>query len=360
MPDFYSNVFKVGSIKYQTIKLNMIALINLLLLAFAFVFGNVYLSKILVVGMFSLILLLVLFVVLFFWFSFKSKPKLEQPYLNLVREILKKKKERPDRTGVGTLSLFGPQMRFDLRTSFPLLTTKHVSFKNVVEELLWMLSGSTDSTVLSKRGVRIWDANGSREFLDKCGFQHRKVGDLGPIYGFQWRHFGAEYRGCHADYKSKGVDQISVLLHQIRTNPSSRRLVLSAWNPKDMSQMVLPPCHMQAQFYVQDGELSCKFYQRSGDMGLGVPYNIASYALLTCILAHLSGLVPGELVHTLGDAHIYKNHITALRQQLKRWPRKAPQLRINPELKDLKDIKASDFALLNYNPHPSIRMKMAV
>ncbi|XP_010215905.1 PREDICTED: thymidylate synthase [Tinamus guttatus] len=243
---------------------------------------------------------------------------------------------------------------------FPLLTTKRVFWKGVLEELLWFIKGSTNAKELSAKGVKIWDANGSREFLDKQGFCNREEGDLGPVYGFQWRHFGAEYKDMHTDYSNQGVDQLQKVIEMIRNNPDDRRIIMCAWNPKDISLMALPPCHALCQFYVVNGELSCQLYQRSGDMGLGVPFNIASYSLLTYMIAHVTGLKPGEFIHTLGDAHIYLNHVEPLKVQLQREPRPFPKLRILREIEDISDFKAEDFQIEDYNPHPPIKMEMAV
>lgn len=194
----------------------------------------------------------------------------------------------------------------------------------MAQELLWFISGDTSARTLQDQGIHIWDGNGSRAYLDSIGLQHREEGDLGPVYGFQWRHFGAEYSTMHADYRGKGVDQLADLIHRIKTNPNDRRLVLSAWNPAALPEMALPPCHMFCQFYVADGELSCQMYQRSCDLGLGVPFNIASYALLTRLVAQVCGLRAGDFVHVLGDAHVYTNHVDPLKEQLKNAPRHLP------------------------------------
>jgi len=284
----------------------------------------------------------------------------EYQYLKAIREIIEEGVAMDDRTGVGTLSVFGRQMRFDLRRSFPLLTTKRTFWRGVVEELLWFVRGDTNAKHLSERGVRIWDANGSREFLDRRGLSHREEGDLGPVYGFQWRHFGAEYVDMHTDYAGQGVDQLAECIRKIKEDPTDRRILLSAWNPADLSLMALPPCHMFCQFYVANGELSCLMYQRSCDMGLGVPFNIASYSLLTCMMAQVCGLRPGDFVHTMGNTHVYKNHVEPLKTQLERTPRPFPVLRVNPDVKDIDGFKASDFELLGYNPHGKIAMEMAV
>lgn len=285
----------------------------------------------------------------------------EMQYINLIKDILDHGVKRGDRTGTGTLSKFGAQMRFSLRNgTFPLLTTKRVFWRGLAEELFWFISGSTDANVLKAKRVHIWDANGSREFLDSRGLKHREVGDLGPVYGFQWRHFGAEYRGKDADYTGKGVDQLAKVIHTIKTNPNCRRIIMSAWNPNALDEMALPPCHLMAQFYVANGELSCQMYQRSADMGLGVPFNIASYALLTCLIAHCCDLKAGEFVHVIGDAHVYLNHIDPLKLQITREPRPFPKLSITSTSKDIDSLSFSDLKIEGYNPHKSIKMKMAV
>eukprot|EP01147_Barroeca_monosierra_P002288 gene2288-5282_t len=284
----------------------------------------------------------------------------EHKYLNLIKDILKNGQQKSDRTGTGTISVFGAQMRFSLRESFPLLTTKRVFWRGVVEELLWFISGSTNSKLLAEKGVHIWDANGAKEFLEQQGLGDREEGDLGPVYGFQWRHFGAVYKGMNEDYSGQGVDQLAAVIHQIKTNPDSRRIMLSAWNPVDLPKMALPPCHALAQFYVHDGELSCQLYQRSADMGLGVPFNIASYSLLTVMIAHVCGLKPGDFVHTIGDAHIYLNHIEALKEQITRNPRPFPTLKINTDISNIDEFTFQDFQLESYNPHKKIAMSMAV
>ncbi|XP_038665131.1 thymidylate synthase [Scyliorhinus canicula] len=284
----------------------------------------------------------------------------EHQYLQHIRNILETGSRKEDRTGTGTVSVFGLQARYNLRDSFPLLTTKRVFWKGILEELLWFIKGSTNSNELSKKGVRIWDANGSRDYLDKQGFQNREEGDLGPVYGFQWRHFGAEYKDMHTDYSGQGIDQLEYVIETIKNNPEDRRIIMCAWNPKDLPQMALPPCHALCQFYVVNGELSCQLYQRSGDMGLGVPFNIASYSLLTYMIAHITGLKPGDFVHTLGDAHIYKNHIEALKIQLQREPRPFPKLKILRNVENINEFKAEDFKLEGYDPYPTIKMEMAV
>lgn len=325
-------------------------------------------------------------------------------------------------TGTGTYSIFAPRpLKFSLHDPatgeaiLPLLTTKRVFLKAVLAELLWFVEGNTSSLALSEKGVRIWDGNGSREFLDSVGLAHRAVGDLGPVYGFQWRHFGAEYVGCGADYAGQGVDQLAEVVRKLRTAPYDRRIILSAWNPADLKKMALPPCHMFAQFYVsypraarrrggggggggrgsqqqqqqqqqeaeeknegqQNGEekdaekeeeakkghLHCQLYQRSCDMGLGVPFNIASYALLTHMVAHACDLVPGSLTHVMGDAHVYCDHVEALEEQLQREPRDFPGLEITNRPRGDGNVDGwafEDFVVKGYSPHKTIAMKMSV
>lgn len=286
--------------------------------------------------------------------------KEEQQYLDTIQLLLDRGFTKGDRTGTGTLSVFGHTMRFSLRDSFPLLTTKRVFWKAIVEELLWFIRGSTNAKELAEKNVHIWDANGSRAFLDKSGFYDREEGDLGPVYGFQWRHSGADYKDMYHDYTGQGVDQLQDVIEKIRSSPNDRRMIMCAWNPKDLSKMALPPCHALVQFYVADGELSCLLYQRSADVGLGVPFNIASYSLLTYMIAHVTGLRPGEFIHNMGDTHIYMNHIEPLKDQLKRRPRPFPRLKILRDVKNIDDFKYEDFELCDYNPHPPIRMAMAV
>jgi len=293
----------------------------------------------------------------------------EMQYLDLCKEILESGAKRGDRTGTGTLSKFGAQMRFSLRDgTLPLLTTKRTFWRGVAEELLWFISGNTNANNLSEKDVHIWDGNGSREFLDSRGLPDRAIGDLGPVYGFQWRHFGAKYIDMHTNYTGKGVDQLQSCIDKIIHNPEDRRIILSAWNPADLDIMALPPCHMFCQFYVDvsKNELSCQMYQRSADMGLGVPFNIASYALLTHMIAHVTGRVPGEFVHVIGDAHVYLNHVDALKEQIQREPRIFPTLNIKKESGEqgnpcsIDDFKYEDFEVVGYKPHKSIKMKMAV
>ncbi|KAK9460118.1 thymidylate synthase/dCMP hydroxymethylase domain-containing protein [Lipomyces oligophaga] len=294
----------------------------------------------------------------------------EYAYLELCREILNRGEKRLDRTGTGTYSLFAPpQMRFSLRdNTFPLLTTKRVFVRGIIQELLWFVSGDTSSLTLQKKDIHIWDGNGSREYLDSVGLGQRQVGDLGPVYGFQWRHFGAEYIDSNSDYAGQGVDQLAELIDKIKNKPYDRRLIISAWNPADMPKMALPPCHMFAQFYVSypqgaensKGELSCCLYQRSADMGLGVPFNIASYALLTIMIAKVCDLNPGEFVHCLGDAHVYLDHVEAMNTQIERVPREFPKLFIKRDVKDIDDFQYEDFDIVGYKPMGKIEMKMSV
>lgn len=286
--------------------------------------------------------------------------KEEEQFLAIVRDILDHGNAKSDRTGVGTLSKFGQVMRFNLKDSFPLLTTKHVFWRGVVEELLWIIRGSTNSNELAEKGVHIWDANGSRAFLDSVGLHDYAEGDLGPVYGFQWRHSGADYKTMHHDYTGQGVDQLAEVIKKIKTAPNDRRMIMCAWSSKDLSKMALPPCHVLTQFYVADGELSCLLYQRSADMGLGVPYNIAFYSLLTYMIAHVTGLRPGEFIHFIGDAHVYLNHVEPLREQLNRVPKKPPHLKIVRRVESIEDFKFEDFELCDYDPHPPIKMMMAV
>ena len=263
-----------------------------------------------------------------------------QQYLDLMRHVLDKGHDKSDRTGTGTRSVFGWQMRFDLSEGFPVLTTKKLHLKSIIHELLWFLQGDTNIKYLQENGVRIWD-----EWADAQG-------DLGPVYGKQWRRWETP--------DGRLVDQISQLVHSLKHNPDSRRHIVSAWNPGDVDNMALPPCHCLFQFYVADGKLSCQLYQRSADIFLGVPFNIASYALLTLMLAQVCGYQPGEFVHTLGDAHLYSNHVEQARLQLTRTPRPLPTMWINPAVNDIFTFKFEDFRLDNYDPHPHIAAPVAV
>lgn len=304
----------------------------------------------------------------------------EYQYLHLIRDILDNGETRPDRTGTGTRAIpFPPQHKYSLTNPdgtliLPLLTTKRVFLRAVIAELLWFVSGDTNAKTLQDQNVKIWDGNASRAYLDSVGLSHREEGDLGPVYGFQWRHFGAEYETCHTDYTDRGVDQLAEVVHKLKHNPYDRRIILSAWNPADLKKMALPPCHMFAQFYVsfppdsptrddgtKRGKLHALLYQRSCDMGLGVPFNIASYALLTHMLARVCDLVPGSLTHTMGDAHVYLDHEEALREQITRVPKDFPTLKIAREPGcSIDGWKVEDFKVLGYEPHKGIAMKMSV
>ena len=261
-------------------------------------------------------------------------------YLDLMRHVMDTGTQKHDRTGTGTISVFGYQMRFNLQDGFPLVTTKKLHLKSIIHELIWFLSGNTNIAYLKENSVRIWD-----EWADADG-------NLGPVYGYQWRSWPTP-DGGH-------IDQISQVVNQIKNNPDSRRMIVSAWNVADVNQMALPPCHSLFQFYVLDGKLSCQLYQRSADIFLGVPFNIASYALLTMMMAQVCGLQYGDFIHTFGDAHIYNNHLEQAKLQLSRDPRPLPIMKINPDVKDIFSFKYEDFTLENYDPHPHIKAIVAV
>lgn len=263
-----------------------------------------------------------------------------QQYLDLLQHVLDKGTQKGDRTGTGTISTFGYQTRFDLSEGFPMVTTKKLHYKSIVHELLWFLQGDTNIKYLKENGVRIWD-----EWADENG-------DLGPVYGYQWRSWPTPNGGS--------IDQISKVIASIKDNPNSRRHMVSAWNPALVDDMALPPCHTMFQFYVADGKLSCQLYQRSADSFLGVPFNIASYALLTMMMAQVTGLEAGEFIHTFGDLHIYNNHLEQVDLQLSRVPKKLPTLKMNPDIQDLFDFKFEDFELIDYKSHPHIKGKVAV
>ena len=258
-------------------------------------------------------------------------------YLDMLRYVLENGVDKMDRTGVGTRSVFGQQMRFDLSRGFPLMTTKKMHLKSIIHELLWIIKGDTNVKYLQDNGVRIWN-----EWADENG-------DLGPIYGSQWRNWNGE-----------GIDQLAQVVDKLKNNPNDRRMIVSAWNVSKIPEMHLPPCHMMFQFYVANGKLSCMLYQRSCDMFLGVPFNIASYALLTMMLAQVCNLVPGEFVHTLGDTHIYHNHFEQVKEQLRREPLPLPTMRLNPQVKDINDFKYEDFTLENYECYGAIKAQVAV
>lgn len=286
---------------------------------------------------------------------------MELQYINLIKHILENGISKDDRTGVGTLSIFSYNMTFNLRESFPLLTTKKVYWKGVVEELLWFISGSTDSNVLKEKGVRIWEGNSSREFLDSRGLSHYDQGDIGAGYGFQWRHFGAKYTNMYDSYEGQGIDQLKDVIYKIKNTPDDRRIIMSAWNPTDLDKMALPPCHIFVQFWVDTNkkELHSQMYQRSCDVGLGVPFNIASYSLLTCIIAKLCDLTPGDFHYCMGDTHIYKNHIDAMKLQITRDPYDFPKINIK-DITDIDNIKFDDIELIDYKYYENIKMNMAV
>jgi thymidylate synthase len=264
----------------------------------------------------------------------------EQQYLDLLAEVLARGALKSDRTGTGTRSVFGRQLRFALERSFPLLTTKKLHLKSIVYELLWFLRGDTNVRWLQEHGVSIWD-----EWADAKG-------ELGPVYGYQWRHWRTP--------DGREIDQLRQVVEQIRARPDSRRHLVTAWNPADVDKMALPPCHALFQFYVAEGRLSCQMYQRSADLFLGVPFNIASYALLTLMIAQVTGLEPGEFVLTLGDAHLYLNHLEQAREQLSRVPRPFPRMRLNPDVRDIFSFQYEDFALQDYEPYPAIKAPIAV
>ena len=290
-------------------------------------------------------------------------------YLDLLQHILDKGTVKKDRTGTGTISTFGYQMRFDLSEGFPLLTTKKVHLKSIIHELLWFISGETNIKYLVDNNVRIWNEwpylkftkssgyNGEtiEEFVEKIKNDEefsKKHGDLGPVYGHEWRHFVAD--------NGNWIDQLGWVINEIKTNPDSRRLIVSAWQAALVDEMALPPCHLLFQFYVNDGKLSCQLYQRSADIFLGVPFNIASYSLFTMMIAQVTGFGLGDFVHTIGDAHIYLNHLEQIDRQLKREPRALPKMIINPDVKSIYDFKFEDFELVDYNPHKGIKGKVAV
>lgn len=279
-----------------------------------------------------------------------------QAYLDLLRKVLDEGVEREDRTGTGTRSLFGYQMRFDLRDGFPLVTTKKVHLKSIIHELLWFVRGQTDVSHLHEVGVSIWDEWATADQTARFG---RKEGDLGPVYGHQWRNFGATERE-DGSYERDGFDQLSYVLDQIRDNPDSRRLIISGWNPLEAERVALPPCHTLFQFYVSEGRLSCQLYQRSADVFLGVPFNIASYALLTMMIASVANLEPGEFIHTFGDVHLYSNHVDQARLQLSRQPRPLPTMVIDPSVENLFDFRYEHFQLKDYLPYPRIKAPVAV
>ena len=288
--------------------------------------------------------------------SNNNQSKNEQAYLDLLRLVLTEGTEKGDRTGTGTLSHFGAQLRFNLDDGFPLLTTKKVHFKSIIYELFWFLSGSTHVDYLQANGVRIWNEWSTAEQTARF---NRPAGDLGPVYGHQWRNYGASQRE-DGSYNNDGIDQITQVIEQIRTNPNSRRLIVSGWNPGEADQVALPPCHTLFQFFVADNKLSCQLYQRSADLFLGVPFNIASYALLTHMVAQVCGLEVGEFIWTGGDCHIYQNHREQVELQLTRELYKLPTLTLNSNVNDIFAFKYEDISVDDYESHPAIKAKVAV
>lgn len=307
----------------------------------------------------------------------KEKQHEEYKYLHLMQNILDNGVEKSDRTGVGTKSIFGTQLKFDLSKSFPILTTKKVFWKGIAEELLWFVRGETDSKKLEEKGVKIWVGNTSREFLDKKGLDYAE-GEIGEGYGFQWRHWGAQYESSRysfkdspKDYKWKtskllfgnGIDQLQKVVDTLKNNPNDRRMIVSAWNVEKLDKMALPPCHLLWQVYVQNGELHLQWYQRSVDTFLGLNFNISSYALLTCLLAKITGLKPGTITFAGGDTHLYLNHVDQVKEQLSRTPYPFPTLNIKKNIKSIKDIENlsfEDIELVDYKSHPAIKAPMAV
>jgi thymidylate synthase len=308
----------------------------------------------------------------------KEKQHEEYQYLHLLQNILNDGTVKGDRTGVGTKSIFGTHLKFDLSKSIPVLTTKKVYWKGVVEELLWFIRGETDSKKLEVNGVNIWKGNTSREFLDKKGLDYYPEGEIGPGYGFQWRHWGADYEGVKRSLKAtpndyfyriskcqfnNGIDQLSKVVDTINNNPNDRRIIVSAWNVAEIDMMALPPCHLLMQFDVTDRKLNCQWYQRSVDSFLGLPFNISSYALLVCLLAKITKLQPGTLTFSGGDTHVYTNHIDQCKEQISRTPFAFPQLNITKDIKTLEDIENlqfEDIELIGYQCHPAIKASMAV
>jgi len=297
------------------------------------------------------------------YYNNKETKHPETEYLDILNNVLQWGSPRQSRNAL-TISKFGKTMEFDISSKFPLLTTKKVFWKGVLHELLWFLKGDTNSKHLSDKGVRIWDGNTTREYLDSINLKNYSEGECGPIYGYQWRHFNAKYRGCESDYSESGVDQLQNIINLIKNDPTSRRMFMSAWNPEQLKEMCLPPCHVSYQFYVRTNpsthqkHLSCSMYQRSGDLFLGVPFNIASTSALTYILAKLTNCKPDRIIINIGDAHIYKDHIDAVQEQLKRKPYEFPTLTINGEHNKLEDFKFEDFVINDYVSHPTIKAKM--
>ena len=286
----------------------------------------------------------------------------ENGYLNLLQTILKKGVKKQDRTGIGTLSVFGEQLKFSLENdTLPIITTKKVFTKAIIYELLWFISGKTDSKILEENNVNIWKLNSSRDFLSKRGLEHYNEGDIGPMYGYQLRHFNAKYIDCNSNYKCKGIDQLKNIIHEIKNNPDSRRHIMTTFNPSAVNESVLYPCHgISIQFYVNDNELSCMMTQRSSDTFLGLCFNITSYSLLTHMIAKICNLKAKALIINLGDTHIYLNHIEQVKEQLSRKPLPFPKLEIERNIIDIDDFNFSDFNIIGYKYHPAIKAPMAV
>lgn len=296
----------------------------------------------------------------------KEQKANEQPYLDLLKHVLYDGAVRPDRTGTGTLSLFGKQIRFDMSDVIPVITTKSMAWKTCIKELLWFMRGDTNAKKLQQQGVNIWNGNTTREFLDKRGLEDLPEGDIGAGYGFQWRHFGADYKDCNDDYRGQGVDQLVNVIDMLKHDPYSRRIFMSSWNAGALEKMALPPCHVSVQFYVSDSNddtkrLSCHMYQRSVDCFLGLPFNIMSYAVLTHILALWCDMKPYELIISTGDTHVYLDHVVQVKEQLARKPFALPKLWINPDVKykGIDELCIDDFSLIEYNCHPAIKANMS-
>ena len=285
-----------------------------------------------------------------------NKNSCEKQYLNLLKDIITENNIKISRNSK-VYSKFGVRMEFNLLNGFPLLTTKKMPWKTILRELIWFIKGETDNKILKEQKVHIWDLNSTKEFLESRNLSYQIEGDLGPIYGFQWRHFGAEYIDCDSDYQNKGIDQLKYVINEIKENPSSRRIIMSSWNPIDIPKMALPPCHVMIQFNIEPPFIDAQLYQRSGDMFLGVPFNIASYSFLLSIIGHICNYIPRKLIHIIGDAHIYENHIEAVSTQLSRMVGNLPKLEIK-ELDNIDNITEDMFKIHNYNPEPAIKAEM--
>jgi len=284
--------------------------------------------------------------------------KEEIQYINLLKKITNDGVKTQSRNSI-TYSTFGEKMEFDMKNGFPLLTTKKMGYKTILRELLWFIKGSTSNQELKQKNVNIWSQNSTREFLDSRGLDYEE-GDLGPVYGFQWRHSGAEYKDCHTDYSGEGIDQLQNVIDLIKNDPHSRRIIMNSWNPSDLDKMALPPCHVMCQFQVDSvkNTLNCQLYQRSGDMFLGVPFNIASYSFLLHIIANITGYIPGKLIHILGDTHIYEDHFDAVNLQISRVPVSFPQLEITEDILNIDSLNEDMFEIKNYNSYEKISAPM--